>query len=80
MVSLTLSVPPDLKQRMDRHREILWSQVVRSIISQQLDSLDKADSVAAKSRLSQEDVNAISSKVDSAVAKRWKAMVNAAGC
>jgi hypothetical protein len=39
MVSITLSVPEDIKKRMDKYPEINWSGFVRSSIEAKLDKL-----------------------------------------
>lgn len=39
MVSITLSVPEDMKKKMDRFPEINWSGLVRSSIEAKLDKL-----------------------------------------
>ena len=77
MVSLTLSVSKDLRDRMKKHPEILWSDVVRSVIERQLDELETADAIARKSKLTVEDVLEFSKKVDEGMAKRVKAIINA---
>ncbi len=79
MVSLTLSVSPQLKRRMDQHSKIKWSEVVRAVLSQQLDDLEEADRLAAKSKLTQKDVDELAEKADADVAKRWKEIVREAG-
>ncbi len=72
MVSLTLSVPPELKKRMEKHPEIRWSNQVRAIIQQQLDDLETTDRLASKSQLTEKDVEELAAKVDAGMAKRWK--------
>ncbi len=79
MVSITLSVPPQLKQRMDEHDEIKWSVQIRAIIERELDDLEAMERVASKSRLTEKDVEELARKVDAGMAKRWKAIVREAG-
>lgn len=55
MASLTLSVPKDLKQKMDAFRYINWSEVARAAIINKIQLLNKMDSLLSYSRLSQED-------------------------
>lgn len=74
MVSLTLSVPEKLKERMDEHEEIKWSAVVRAIIEQQLDDLEEAERIASKSRLTQKDADELAAKVDKGMAEWWEEM------
>ena len=39
MVSITLSVPKELKEKMERFQEINWSGYVRSSIQKKVDSM-----------------------------------------
>jgi hypothetical protein len=55
MASLTLSVPKDLKQKMDSFRYINWSEVARSAIINKIHLLNKMNTLLSKSRISQED-------------------------
>ena len=70
MTNITLAIPEDLHTRMKEHSEIRWSEVVRKTISQKIEDLDMMDKLAAKSKLTQKDVDEIASKVDSAVARK----------
>ena len=79
MVSLTLSVSPQLKKRMKRHSKIKWSEVVRAVLTQQLDDLEQANRIASRSKLTRADVDELAEKADLAVAKRWKEIVREAG-
>jgi len=77
MVSLTLSIPPVLKERMARHREIRWSEVVRAIIARQLDSLERTNTLMRNSGLTEKDVEELAGKVEKGVVKRWRAATSA---
>lgn len=55
MPNLTLSIPPELKERMDKHPEINWSQVARGGIQRMLDDLEFLDRVTANSELTEAD-------------------------
>jgi hypothetical protein len=70
MTNVTLAIPEDLHEKMKRHTEIRWSEVVRKSISQKIDMLDAMDRITRKSRLTDEDVALISRKIDGKVAKR----------
>ena len=72
MVSLTLSVPVDLRKRMQRHSQIKWSAVVRSVLEQQMDDIEEAERIASKSKLTQKDVEELAAKVDEGMTKRWE--------
>lgn len=70
MPSVTVSVPNDLKERMDDHPEINWSQVARTAIKEKVDDLEMMDRITSDSELTDEDVELLAEKVDSNVAER----------
>lgn len=70
MPSVTVNVPDDLKDRMDDHPEINWSQVARTAIEQKVDDLEMMDRLTSDSELTDEDVELLAEKVDSNVAER----------
>lgn len=58
MVSVTLSIPEKLKQKMDRFEWLNWSAVAREAFAKrmkQLEVLDKFEKDFKKSKLSDED-------------------------
>jgi hypothetical protein len=48
MVSITLSVPEDIKKKMDKYSEINWSGFVRSSIEAKLDKLTWGEEMLKK--------------------------------
>ena len=70
MVSVTLSVPEELKIEMDEYPEINWSEIARQAIRSKLIILKKMDLILSKSRLTEKDALEIGRKVNKAVAKR----------
>ena len=77
MVSITLSVPPELKKRMDAHTEMNWSEQIRAIVRKQLDALEEMERIASMSKLTENDVEELAARVDRGIAKRLKAMESA---
>ena len=73
MASLTLSVPDVVLRRMHQFSGVKWSQVVRSIIVQQMDEWEKAEKIASKSALTEKDVELLADAVDKDMAKHFKA-------
>ncbi len=63
MTNLTLAIPEELSQRMKRHTEIRWSEVVRKSIAEQLVLLETMEKIAKNSRLTEHDVQAVSHKI-----------------
>ena len=77
MVSVTLSIPQKLREKMKEHDEIRWSDVMRAIIQRKLEELDELDRIASKSKLTQKDVDEISAKVNEGMAKHFEELLNA---
>ncbi len=55
MVSITLSVPEEMKQEMDFFQEINWSAVAREAIKRKLLMLEKFREFTKDSTLTEED-------------------------
>ena len=55
MVSITLSVPEDLKSMMDEHPEINWSAVAREAIKKRLVRMERFKAFAKDSELTEDD-------------------------
>lgn len=55
MSSLTLSVPMDLKRRMDSFKYINWSEIARSAIIDKIYILEKMNKLLVDSKLTEED-------------------------
>ena len=55
MVSLTLAVPKELKEVMNKHPEINWSEVARQAIWEKSKILERMDKLLHKSRFTKED-------------------------
>ena len=53
MVSMTLSVPEELKKEMDKHPEMNWSAVAREAIKHRIILLNKMDSMLKNSKLTE---------------------------
>ena len=72
-VNVTLSVPIELKEKMDSFKEINWSEVMRNTLSEKLRRLGlmrKLDELTASSKLDEDDVKRIADKVKEGIAKR----------
>lgn len=55
MVSITLSVPEELKSMMDEHPEINWSAVAREAIKKRLVLMERFEAFAKDSELTERD-------------------------
>lgn len=70
MVNVTLAISEELHARMKKHSEIRWSEVIRQTLSKKLEALEMMDRLTGSSKLTQEDVDFLSEKIDSDVASK----------
>ncbi|MBW2966054.1 hypothetical protein KY342_03045 [Candidatus Woesearchaeota archaeon] len=75
MVSITLSVPEDLKHEMDEEKEINWSEVARTAIKTKLSQLKILKAISAKSKLTEKDALEIGRKINKALHQRYGQMI-----
>jgi len=71
MVSITLAVPEEMKNEMDKHPEMNWSEIARQAIREKLMILERMDELLSKSKMTEKDAWALGRKVNKAVAKRF---------
>ena len=72
MVNLTLTVPEDLKKKMDQFPEMNWSEVARQAINEKVHELLLFKSITAKSKLTEADAEEIGDRIKKAIAERHK--------
>lgn len=70
MASITVNVDEDLKQRMDRHPEINWSEVTRQAIQEKIEALEMMDELTSGSELTEQDVQEIAETINESGRKR----------
>lgn len=70
MVSVTLSVPTDLKEDMDEFREMNWSEVARDAIKKKVAMLKIMKEFTKNSTLTEKDALELGRKVNEGLAKR----------
>ena len=70
MANITLSIPDDLKKKMEKHSEIKWSQVARNAIEKRINDLELLEKLTSKSKLTEEDVGKISKIINKEVARK----------
>lgn len=75
MVNITLSVPEELKEVMDKHPELNWSEVARQAFRQKASQLELLDALASKSKLTEKDAIELGRKVNKAAWKRYKKLM-----
>lgn len=64
MPTITVSVDDDLKERMEDHPEINWSEVTRQAIREKIDHLELLDELTEASELTRADVDEIAAAID----------------
>ena len=72
MVSITLSVPEELKKEMDIFPEMNWSAVAREAIKNKVNLLKRFKEFTKESTLTEEDTLALGKKVNKNLAKHYK--------
>ncbi|MBU0536037.1 MAG: hypothetical protein KKE20_03665 [Nanoarchaeota archaeon] len=71
MGNITLSIPDDVFAQMKQFSEVKWSEVARKAIIEKIETLQLADKLAKKSKLTKEDVEQFSRKIKSTANKRF---------
>jgi len=72
MPTITLSVPSDLKQEMDKSKFINWSEVAREAIRERVAQLAVLNAIAVKSKLTEKDALEIGRKIKKSMWKRYQ--------
>jgi len=72
MVSLTLSIPDDLKKKMDQHKIINWSEVARQAITEKVEFMEKFQQFTKNSTLTEDDAIKLGREVSEKAGKRLK--------
>ena len=69
MTNITLTIPVDLKEELQKHKEVNWSAVTRRAMEEHLRKLHIAEAIASKSKLTQKDVAELDRLVKKGIAK-----------
>lgn len=70
---MTIRLPNDLKQRLDDHPEINWSEVARQSMQQYIERLELADQLASDSQLTKESAAELSEQLKHEIATHYDA-------
>ncbi len=70
MTNMTLALPEDLNEIMQKHKEIKWSEVARQAIWEKARKLELMEKLLAKSELTEQDAEEIGHKIKYGIAKR----------
>ena len=71
MGNLTLSMPDEVQKKMKLFSEVRWSEVARKAIIERIETLNEAERIAKKSKLTEKDVREFSKKIKSLATKRF---------
>jgi hypothetical protein len=72
MPNMTLSIPVELKQKMDRFKEINWSEVARQAILEKTLLLGRMNQLMSSSRISEPETLYEGRKISRKVSKKHK--------
>ncbi len=70
MTNITLSIPDELKKKMEKYPEIKWSQVARKAIEEKIRDLELLDELTKNSKLTHKDAEEISKLIKEEIAKK----------
>jgi hypothetical protein len=70
---MTLAIPADLKARMDRFKEINWSEVARQAIYQKTLMMDKMNQMLSSSKISEPETLYEARTINRKISKKHKA-------
>jgi len=74
MVTLTLAVPKELKDKMEEFPEMNWSAVARGAFIQKVKDLEFLKKFKSKSALTEEDALSLGKEVGNALTKRLRGL------
>ena len=69
MANMTITIPEDLKEEIQKHKEVNWSAVTRRAMKEHLRKLRIAEAIASKSKLTKKDVEELDKLVKRGIAK-----------
>ncbi len=72
MPNMTLSIPKELKDMIDKHPEINWSEVARQSFREKLTDLEFLEEFKSRSELTEEEALELGKKVNESLRKRYE--------
>jgi len=70
MPTVTVNVDEELKEQMEGHPEINWSEIARNAFEEKIDDLEMMERLSSDSELTQDDVDELAELIDTNVAQR----------
>ena len=74
MTTMTLAIPSELKNKMEKFPEMNWSEVARQAFIQKIKDLEFLKKFTANSTLTEEDALRLGKKVSKEVSNRLRKM------
>lgn len=71
MANMTLAIPEDLHEQMQKHSEIKWSEVARKAFQKEVRALEIVEKILEKSEFTEQDAEEIGHKVKKEIRKRF---------
>lgn len=71
MTNVTLAVSKEMHKDMKHFSEIKWSEVARKAIEEKIELLKLTEKLAKKSKLTKEDIEEFSKKMNTSATKRF---------
>lgn len=71
MVTMTLAVSKELKEKMDSFAEINWSEVARQAFRQKIEDLEFLRKFKSESTLTEEEALELGAELNKKLAKRY---------
>jgi hypothetical protein len=71
MGNITLSIPDNIHKQMKHFSEVKWSEIARKAIIEKLEILQMAETLAQKSKLTEEDVKKFNKKIKASASQRF---------
>lgn len=72
MPNMTIRIPEDLRDELDAHPEINWSEVARQSMWEYVRKLRVADEIASMSELTEEEATRLSEDVKRDIAEHYR--------
>jgi len=72
MATMSVSVPDELKDRMETMDEVNWSAVARHAFEERINQMEFLKKIAKKSKLTNKDALEISEKINKSMAKKFR--------
>lgn len=62
MVNITLSIPEELRGKMNEHSEIRWSEVVRKALAEKVEELELVEKIVSEGKLKEDATEYLSAQ------------------